>query len=50
MTDIRTQMALGLIRNALVLEFDEEVEVWDNVLQHIGEKTQNIAKATIITL
>ena len=50
MTDIRTQMSLGLIRNALVLEFDEEVEVWDKVLQHIGEKTQNIAKATIITL
>jgi len=50
MTDIRTQMSLGLIRNALVLEFDEEVEAWDKVLQHIGEKTQNIAKATIITL
>lgn len=47
--DIQTQLSLGLINNALVLEFDEQVEAWDNVLRLIGEQTQNIAKAYIIT-
>ena len=47
MTDIRSQMSLGLIRNALVLEFDEEVETWDKVLALIGDKTQAIARATL---
>ena len=49
LTDIRTQMSLGLIRSALVLEFDEEVEAWDNVLALIGERTKALAKATIYT-
>ena len=47
--DVRTQMKLGMIRNALVLEFDEEVEAWDQVLQLIGDRTQAIAKAYILT-
>ena len=45
--DIESQMQLGLIRNALVLEFDEQVEAWDEVLALIGEQTHNIARATI---
>ena len=47
MADISAQMSLGLIRNALVLEFDEEVETWDKVLALIGDKTQAIARATL---
>lgn len=47
LTDIRTQMALGLIRSALVLEFDEQVETWDQVLSLIGDRTENIARASI---
>ncbi len=43
--DIETQMALGMIDSALVLEFDEEVEAWDAVLALIGDKTQAIARA-----
>ena len=49
MKDIETQLALGLINNALILEFDEEVEIWDNVLRLIGESTHAIAKAYIVT-
>ena len=48
--DIRCQMALGRIRSALVLEFDEQVPVWDNVLALIGDRTRNIAKATVYTI
>ena len=48
-SDIETQMSLGLIRNALVLEFDEQVEAWDKVLQLIDDHTNNIAKATVLT-
>ena len=48
-TDIEAQMSLGLIHNALVLEFDEQVEAWDNVLQLIDDSTQNIAKAYVLT-
>ena len=47
MADIRSQMSLGLIRTALVLEFDEQVEVWDNVLALIGDRTQAVARATL---
>ena len=45
--DIRCQMALGRIRSALVLEFDEQVETWDEVLSLIGEQTCNIARAHV---
>ena len=45
--DIETQMSLGLIRNALVLEFDEEVEAWDKVLSLINERTHAVARAYI---
>lgn len=45
--DVQAQMALGLIENALVLEFDEQVEAWDHVLQQIGEQTHDIARASI---
>ncbi|MCR5049531.1 MAG: beta-ketoacyl-[acyl-carrier-protein] synthase family protein [Paludibacteraceae bacterium] len=45
--DIEMQMSLGLINNALVLEFDELVEAWDAVLSLIGDRTQAIAKATV---
>ena len=48
-SDIETQMSLGLIHNALVLEFDEQVEAWDKVLQLIDDHTNNIAKATVLT-
>ena len=48
MMDVRTQLSLGVINTALVLEFDERVESWDNVLRWIGEQTCNIAKATIL--
>lgn len=47
--DIETQMSLGLIKNALVLEFDEEVEAWDEVLAHINDRTHAVAKAYIYT-
>lgn len=45
--DIRCQLALGRIRSALVLEFDEQVEAWDEVLSLIGEQTCNIARAHV---
>ena len=45
--DIQTQMALGQISNALILEFDEQVEAWDYVLAHIGDCTQAIARAHV---
>jgi 3-oxoacyl-(acyl-carrier-protein) synthase len=48
--DIETQMSLGLIKTALVLEFDEEVESWDNVLALIGDRTQAVARAHIYKL
>ena len=47
--DAETQMSLGLIKNALILEFDEQTEAWDNVLKHINEHTSNIARAYILT-
>ncbi len=47
MTDIESQMSLGLIDSALVLEFDEQVEAWDNVLKLIDDKTNNIARAYV---
>ncbi len=47
LADIESQMALGLIKNALVLEFDEQVETWDNVLALINDRTQAIARAYI---
>ncbi len=47
LTDIRSQMSLGRISSALVLEFDEQVAVWDEVLAHIGEQTYNIARACV---
>ena len=48
LSDVETQMSLGLINNALVLEFDEQVEAWDNVLQLIHDHTDNIAKAYVL--
>jgi len=48
-SDVEAQMNLGMIHNALVLEFDEQVEAWDNVLQLINDRTTNIAKAYILT-
>ena len=50
LTDIRCQMALGRISNALVLEFDEKVEQWDQVLKHIGTQTMNLARAYVYRL
>jgi 3-oxoacyl-(acyl-carrier-protein) synthase len=47
LTDIQTQMSLGIITNALVLEFDEQVGAWDKVLSLINDCTCNIARATI---
>ena len=49
LSDVETQMSLELINNALVLEFDEQVEAWDNVLQLIHDHTDNIAKAYVLT-
>ena len=48
--DVRCQMALGRIRSALVLEFDEQVDAWDAVLSWIGDRTHNIAKAYMYKL
>ena len=48
--DVRCQMALGRIRSALVLEFDEQVDAWDAVLSRIGDRTHNIAKAYMYKL
>ena len=45
--DVACQMSLGRIRTALVLEFDEQVDEWDNVLANIGSQTHNIARAHI---
>ena len=50
LADIRAQMALGRIKNALVLEFDEQTEQWDQVLRHIGERTCDIARAYVYSL
>ena len=50
LADIRCQMALGRIRSALVLEFDEQVDVWDAVLARIGDQTHNITKAYMYKL
>ncbi len=47
MMDIRCQMALGRIHSALVLEFDEQVDAWDEVLALIGERTHNVARAHV---
>lgn len=47
LTDIRNLMVLGRIKNALVLEFDEKVELWDQALQHIGAQTEDRAKAYV---
>lgn len=47
MMDIRTQMALGQIRSALVLQFDEQVESWDQVLAQVGDQMTPIAHAYI---
>lgn len=49
MTDIKTQMALGRIKTALILEFDERVDEWDKALNHVSEQTQDIARAYIYT-
>lgn len=45
--DVETQMSLGLIKTALVLEFDEEVEAWDKVLALINDRTEAIARAHV---
>ena len=45
--DVETQMSLGLIQTALVLEFDEEVEAWDKVLALINDCTEAIARAHV---
>ena len=45
--DVETQMSLGLIQTALVLEFDEEVEAWDKVLALINDRTEAIARAHV---
>ena len=45
--DVEMLMSLGLIRTALVLEFDEEEEAWDKVLSLIGDQTQAIARAHV---
>ena len=45
--DIETQMSLGLIKTALVLEFDEEEESWNKVLALIGDHTQAVARAHV---
>ena len=49
LADICTQMSLGLINTAMVIEFDEQVDAWDAVLQHIGDRTEDIARVHIYT-
>ena len=50
LADVRAQMTMGRIKNALVLEFDEQTEQWDRVLKHIGERTCDIARAYVYRL
>ncbi len=47
LADLQAQMSLGLIHNALVLDFDEQVETWDHILSLIHDGTADIARATI---
>ena len=49
MQDVTNQMALGRIKTALILEFDEQVAEWDEVLKHIDCQTQNIARAHVLS-
>ena len=49
LTDIRSQFALGRIKSALVLQFDEQVEQWDKALCIVGGKTSNVAIAEVYT-
>lgn len=49
LADICTQMSLGLINTAMVIEFDEQVDAWDAVLQQIGDRTEDIARVHIYT-
>ncbi len=46
--DARTQIALGLIENALVIGFEEADEEWNMRLGKIGETLENTAIATIL--
>ena len=45
--DMKTQLELGLIQNALVLEFDTCEPKFDAMLQKVGKSSKNMAKAYI---
>ena len=48
--DVTMQIQLGMLQSALVLEFDELVTGWDEMLQKISSSSYDIAKAQLITI
>lgn len=48
--DVSMQIQLGMLKSALVIEFDEYVEKWDDMLQTISLASKGVAKAQIISL
>ena len=46
--DAKMQIALGAIDSALVVAFDEYDEQWDTLLQHIGERAADVARAAVV--
>jgi 3-oxoacyl-(acyl-carrier-protein) synthase len=48
--DVNMQMQLGMLQSALIIEFDEYVSDWDDMLQKVSSPSQNIAKAQLLTI
>ena len=48
--DVSMQMQLGLLQSALIIEFDELVSDWNEMLEKVSSSSQNIAKAQLITV
>ena len=48
--DVRMQMQLGLLQSALIIEFDELVSDWNEMLEKVSSSSQNIAKAQLIRI
>jgi 3-oxoacyl-(acyl-carrier-protein) synthase len=48
--DVNMQMQLGMLQSALIIEFDEYVSDWDDMLQKVSSPSQNLAKAQLLTI
>jgi hypothetical protein len=48
--DVSMQMQLGMLQSALIIEFDEYVSDWDDMLQKVSSPSQNLAKAQLLTI